>query len=89
MADLAHSKNCTVDQLHGCTATHCGALLRLVALAGVAAISIHVPEQPLASQNLLIAGLFALVNYPTCSRGIMAGSRAAPHLAKSVVVAPF
>jgi hypothetical protein len=89
MADVAHGKNCTADQLHGCNATHCGALLRLVALAGVAAISIYVPAQPLASQNLLIAGLFALVNYPTCSRWIMAGSRAAPRPAKSAVVTPF
>jgi threonine/homoserine/homoserine lactone efflux protein len=43
-------------------------------IMAIAAISTYVPAQPLPSQILLIAGLFAVVNYPTCSLWIMAGS---------------
>jgi threonine/homoserine/homoserine lactone efflux protein len=43
-------------------------------IMAIAAISTYAPAQPLASQVLLIAGLFAVVNYPTCSLWIMAGS---------------
>ena len=43
-------------------------------IMAIAAISTYVPAQPLASQILLIAGLFAVVNYPTCSLWVAAGS---------------
>lgn len=43
-------------------------------IMSIAAISTYAPAQPLATQILLIAGLFALINYPTCSLWILAGS---------------
>jgi threonine/homoserine/homoserine lactone efflux protein len=43
-------------------------------IMAIAAISTYVPAQPVAAQILLIAGLFALINYPTCSLWILAGS---------------
>lgn len=43
-------------------------------IMAIAAISTYVPAQPVAAQILLIAGLFAVVNYPTCSLWVVAGS---------------
>ncbi|MFZ3184640.1 MAG: LysE family translocator [Pseudomonas sp.] len=43
-------------------------------IMSIAAISTYAPAQPIATQILLIAGLFALINYPTCSLWILAGS---------------
>jgi threonine/homoserine/homoserine lactone efflux protein len=43
-------------------------------IMAIAAISTYAPAQPVAAQILLIAGLFALINYPTCSLWILAGS---------------
>jgi threonine/homoserine/homoserine lactone efflux protein len=43
-------------------------------IMAIAAISTYAPAQPMAAQILLIAGLFALINYPTCSLWVMAGS---------------
>jgi threonine/homoserine/homoserine lactone efflux protein len=43
-------------------------------IMSIAAISTYAPAQPIAAQILLIAGLFALINYPTCSLWILAGS---------------
>ncbi|MBP8186012.1 MAG: LysE family translocator [Pseudomonas sp.] len=43
-------------------------------IMAIAAISTYVPAQPVAAQILLIAGLFAMVNYPTCSLWVVAGS---------------
>lgn len=43
-------------------------------IMAIAAISTYAPAQPVATQILLIAGLFALINYPTCSLWILAGS---------------
>jgi threonine/homoserine/homoserine lactone efflux protein len=43
-------------------------------IMAIAAISTYVPAHPLATQILLIAGLFALINYPTCSLWVLAGS---------------
>lgn len=40
----------------------------------MAAITTYAPAQPLWHQVLLIAGLFALINYPTCSIWVLAGS---------------
>lgn len=43
-------------------------------IMSIAAIGTYAPAQPIAAQILLIAGLFALINYPTCSLWILAGS---------------
>jgi threonine/homoserine/homoserine lactone efflux protein len=43
-------------------------------IMAIAAISTYAPAQPVAAQILFIAGLFALINYPTCSLWILAGS---------------
>lgn len=43
-------------------------------IMAVAAITTYAPAQPLWHQVLLIAGVFALINYPTCSIWVLAGS---------------
>jgi threonine/homoserine/homoserine lactone efflux protein len=43
-------------------------------IMAIAAISTYAPAQPQAGQILLIASLFALINYPTCSFWVIAGS---------------
>ena len=43
-------------------------------IMAIAAITTYTPSQPLWHQVLLIAGLFGLINYPTCSVWVLAGS---------------
>ena len=43
-------------------------------IMAIAAITTYPPAQPLWGQIVLIAGLVALINYPTCSLWVLAGS---------------